>query len=698
MSGGKRSQLGAALAALLLCSGGSGGAAAAAAPRVRPNLVLITLDTTRADHLGAWGHAPARTPRLDRLAREGVRFERCDTAAPITLPSHATILSGLFPPRHGARDNGTFALGARVETVAEALAADGFDTAAVVSAVVLARRHGLDQGFRVYDDDLGAGYAQGTEVAERDARAATDAALARLGELRAPFFLWAHYFDPHEEYRPPSRFADAATGPDRLYDGEIAYVDDEVGRLLDALPGNTVVVVVGDHGEQLGEHGESTHGLLLNRGVRRVPLLLWGAGIPAGRTPGCLVRTADVAPTLLELAGLAPPTGLDGRSLLPLLGSGEPRCDRVSYTESYLPFFAYRWYPLRSISDGGALYLQAPVPSLYRLDLDPGETVDLAAAEPALAGIWRDRLRRLLEAAGESLEPELESGEALSEEQLRQLASLGYLGGSGGGRVSGELPDPRSRLDVARELHEAAAGVQQGRCAEVLDPLLALARRDPHNFPALTLAGQCLRDAGRREEAVALFRRAAGENDRSTVPPANLGALYLELGRREEAERELRRALVLDPAESVSAARLARLLRESGRGPEAIAVLDRARAAGAHAAPLFLERGTALAEAGRLEPALADFLEAARRDPSDPTALENAGRAAFALGRVREAAIHYETLARRYPERGDLWKTLGSLALELGEPERAREAFRAALRVELDPAERAQLETLLAEP
>ncbi|HSM14793.1 MAG TPA: sulfatase-like hydrolase/transferase, partial [Thermoanaerobaculia bacterium] len=146
MSGGKRSQLGAALAALLLCSGGSGGAAAAAAPRVRPNLVLITLDTTRADHLGAWGHAPARTPRLDRLAREGVRFERCDTAAPITLPSHATILSGLFPPRHGVRDNGTFVLGARVETVAEALAADRFDTAAVVSAVVLARRHGLDQG------------------------------------------------------------------------------------------------------------------------------------------------------------------------------------------------------------------------------------------------------------------------------------------------------------------------------------------------------------------------------------------------------------------------------------------------------------------------------------------------------------------------------------------------------------------------
>ena len=215
--------------------------------------------------------------------------------------------------------------------------------AAVVSAVVLARRHGLDQGFRIYDDDLGRGYATGTEVVERQAEATTAAALAALGKLRPPFFLWVHYFDPHEEYRPPTRFADAVGGPHRLYDGEIAYVDEQLGLLLRKLPADADVAVVGDHGEMLGEHGEVSHGLLPYRGARRVPLILAGPDVPVGRVSECLVRTADVAPTLLGWAGVEPPTGLDGAALLPLsTGAG---CDRSSYTESLLPFFSLQVVP-----------------------------------------------------------------------------------------------------------------------------------------------------------------------------------------------------------------------------------------------------------------------------------------------------------------------------------------------------------------
>ena len=671
------------------------GSAGAGVAGTRPNLLLVTLDTTRADHLGAWGDAEARTPNLDALARRGLRFARCDTAAPVTLPSHATLLTGLFPPRHGVRDNGTFRLSPEVETVAERLSAAGYHTAAVVSAVVLARRHGLDQGFDSYDDDLGAGYAQGTEVAERTADATTDAALARLARLEPPFFLWVHYYDPHEEYRPPTRFTSVGSGPHRLYDGEIAFVDEQLGRLLGKIDPTTVVVVVGDHGEMLGEHGEATHGLLLNAGVRRVPLILAGPGVPAGRTSECLVRTADVAPTLERLAGVEPPAGLDGSPLLPVpQGAG---CQRISYTESFLPFFAYRWYPLRSLSDGRALYLQAPRPSLYRLDRDPGEEHDLAAEEPALVALWRSRLARELERAGESLEPTLAAGEPLAPEQARQLASLGYLGGTGGGRVSADLPDPRQRLPVAAALHSAAASVQQGRCADVVRELSRIVGEEPHNFPALCLAAECQRDAGRRDEAVSLFRRAAVENDRSAVPPANLGALFLDLGRSADAERELRRALALDPAESVSAARLARLLRSTGRGAEAVRVLDAAITAGAHAAPVYLERGTAQAEAGRLAEALADFREAARRDPRDPVALENAARAAFGLGRADQAVVFYETLLRLQPQRGDVWKTLGSLTLELGDRSRALAAFREALRLESDPGQRALLEQAIDE-
>jgi choline-sulfatase len=723
-----RSLLCLAAATGLASHAGARAPAAAAAP---PNVVLLTLDTTRADHLGSAGWPHASTPNLDALARRGVRFARCDSAAPVTLPSHATILSGLFPPRHGVRDNGTFVLPAAVPTLAEHFAAGGYDTAAVVSAVVLSRRHGLDQGFRIYDDDLGAGASAGTQVAERPAEAATTAALALLAGLRPPFFLWVHYYDPHEEYRPPSRFADAARGPSRLYDGEIAYMDSEIGRLLAALPAKTIVAAVGDHGEMLGEHGELTHGVLPFAGSRRVPFLLAGPGVPEAQVSECLTRTADVTPTLLALAGLPAPAGLDGEALLgganegdrsqPELleesrrwregsegsessesgGRREPgasACTRVAYSESFLPFYAYKWYPLRTLSDGRALYLQAPDPGLFRLDVDPGEAHDLAPSEPALARLWGIRLERLLAAAGEKLEEARSPQATLDEEQRRQLASLGYLSGAGAtaGVVANDLPDPRARIGIAQALHTAAARIQQGACPEVLRELERIVREDPHNFPALALAGQCLRDAGRHAEALTLYRRAAEENPASAVPVANVAGSLLRLGRRDEAEREFRHALVLDPTESDSAANLARLWRENGRAREAEELLDRTIAAGALGAQLFLERGTMRAAAGRLADGLQDFREAARRAPTDPLPVENAARAAFQLGRLREAALTYETLARLAPARADVWKTLVALYLELDEAGQVERCAREALRIESDPAERARLEELLA--
>lgn len=675
--------------------------AAAPAPRRPgpPNVVLITLDTTRADHLGAWGWPHARTPNLDALARRGTRFARCDTAAPITLPSHATILTGLLPPRHGVRDNGTFTLAGSFETVAERLAARGYDTAAVVSAVVLARRHGLHQGFRIYDDDLGAGYAAGTEVSERTAEEATTAALAAAGKLRPPYFLWVHYFDPHDEYRPPSRFADRAAGPTRLYDGEIAFMDEQIGRLLAGLPGgakDAAVVVVGDHGEMLGEHGEETHGLLLNQAARRVPLLAAGPGVPAGKVHGCLVRTSDVAPTLLALSGVAgaPGAALDGRSLLPLPG----RCDRTSYTESFLPFFASKWYPLRALSDGRFLYVKAPKSSLYRIESDPGEKADLAPGQPAVTAAWEKRLRALLGGMGEALDPEVRPEAALSEERRRELASLGYLGGGGGGEVRADLPDPRAMTGVANDLHRASDLVQRNRCEEALPQLQEVIRRDPRNGAALSLAGFCLGRAGRWESALNAFERAARESPLSAAPPASAAGALAALGKKAEAEKAYRRALALDPGHPEAAAGLARLLRGRGARAEALQALDAAIAAGSLSPEVFLERALTRAEAGRLADALADFREAARRAPTNPVPLEGAARAAYQLGRPRESVQHYETLLQIAPNRADLWKTAGALYhFELGDRAAALRCFRRALTLEIDPAERARLEELVRE-
>jgi arylsulfatase A-like enzyme/Flp pilus assembly protein TadD len=666
-----------------------------AAKRTPPNLVLITLDTTRADHLGAWGYQDARTPNLDALAARGTRFARCDTAAPITLPSHTTILTGLFPPRHGVRDNGTFVLSPKVETLARRLAARGYDTAAVVSAVVLARRQGLDQGFRLYDDDLGAGYAAGTLVSERSAEATTAAALAVLAKLKPPFLLWVHYYDPHEEYRPPTRFADAARGPHRLYDGEIAYMDEQIGELLKKLPAGTDVLAVGDHGEMLGEHGEETHGLLLNRAARRVPLLLAGPDVPAGRVSDCLVRTADVTPTLLALAGVPPVSGLDGQSLLPLPTGN---CSRQTYTESFLPFFAYKWYPLRALADDRFLYLKAPKSSLYDLKADPGESRDLAPAQPQSARAWEGRLVSFLTAQGEKLHTPVRPENVLSEEQRRQLASLGYLGGVAEGPVTGSLPDPRAMAGLARDLHRVTRTVQEGHCAAALPELQTIVKRDPHNFPALSLTGFCLRQAGRLESALNLFQRAAKENDLNAVPIADAAGCLLDLGRKAEAEREYRRALALDPVQAVAATNLARLLRQRGDRKEALAVLDTALRAGAHEPELFLERGLARAESGSLEPALTDFREAARRAPANPVPLENAARAAYDLHRFRDSAQLYETLLRLAPNRADLWKTTGAIYLyELDDKDAALRCFRRALNLETNPAERSRLESLVKE-
>jgi choline-sulfatase len=687
-----------ALAAALLAAAVGFGAPKPPARRA-PNLVLITMDTTRADHLGAWGYRQAHTPNLDALAARGTRFARCDTAAPITLPSHATILTGLFPPRHGVRDNGTFVLAPKVETLAERLAAHGYDTAAVVSAVVLARRQGLDQGFRVYDDDLGTGYAQGSVVSERTAEATTTAALKAIGGLKQPFFLWVHYYDPHEEYRPPTRFADAAKGPDRLYDGEIAFMDEQIGELLKKLPKETDVLAVGDHGEMLGEHGEATHGLLLYRAARRVPLLLAGPDVPPGKVSDCLVRTVDVAPTLLALAGAFPgktPVGLDGQSLLP--PSSGASCSRETYTESFLPFFAYKWYPLRSLGDDRYLYIKAPKSSLYDLKADPGESRDLAPAQGKAAQGWEGKLVGLLHALGEKLDAPVKPENVLSAEQRRELASLGYLGGVAEGPVTGSLPDPRAMTGIARDLHAATQTVQEGHCDQALPRLQAIVKEDPHNFPALSLAGFCLRQAGRTESALNLFQRAQKENDLNAVPIADAAGCLLDLGRKAEAEKEFRRALTLDPAQAQAASALARMLRQRGDRKGAEGVLETALKAGAHEPEIYLERGVSRAESGNLDGALADFREAARRAPANPVPLENAARTAYDLKRYRDASLLYEQLLRIAPNRGDLWKTEGAIYLyDLEDRNEALRCFRRALLLEADPGEKAKLEGLVKE-
>jgi len=468
------------------------------------NALLVTFDTTRADRIGCYGYDGAETPTLDALAAAGTLFERAWAPTPITLPSHATILTGLPPAAHGARNNGTYRLPPAATTIAEILDAEGFATGAFVSAFVLERRFGLAQGFERYGDDLTAGHvpASDLEIRSRPAERTVDEAIAWLdgvGERR--FFLWLHLFDPHQPYRLEGDLA--ARFADRPYDGEIARADRELGRLLAALEARglrdaTAVVATADHGESLGEHGEDTHGLFLYDSTLRVPLIVSHPGsVPAGRRSTAAAGLVDLAPTLLDLLGLPPSPAMAGRSLL-----ADPAAPPALLIETVLPAESYGWSPLSGLVAGDAKYIEAPEPELYDLRRDPAEATNL----------WRDadeasrRMARAHRAALARLEPLAASSRELGSEEELALRSLGYV--FGGARNGAPAPDPKRMVGFLEKLKQTAGLVAGGRFAEARAPAEELVGADPGSYDALWMLAEVERRTGRPERAEKLYRRA----------------------------------------------------------------------------------------------------------------------------------------------------------------------------------------------
>ncbi|MFQ5791363.1 MAG: sulfatase, partial [Acidobacteriota bacterium] len=376
-------------------------------PRSAPpvNVLLITIDTLRADRVGCYGYAAPTTPHIDSMAEEGVVFEKAIAQAPVTLPSHASLLTGTYPPTHGVRDNVTYQLSEASLTLAEVLEKQGYETAAFIGAFPLHRRFGLGQGFSHYDDRVGSQReAAAGFFAERRAEAVVDAALEGLGRVKSrPFFYWVHLFDPHVPYDPPSpvreRFRDS-------YDGEVAYVDSQVGRLLQGLErarlsDETLIVLTSDHGESLGDHGERTHGFFIYDTTMHVPLILRHPSLGRPRRVDGQVRSVDIMPTVLDLLQVPVPREVQGESLRPAL-AGEP-FDRPAYTESYVPLVNFHWSPLRGLRYQGWKYIEAPRPELYDLSRDPDEEDNRFEAEPERAASLRRKLfameNRFLEAS-----------------------------------------------------------------------------------------------------------------------------------------------------------------------------------------------------------------------------------------------------------------------------------------------------------
>ncbi len=533
------------LAGLLGCSGSK----PAAAPAPAPSVLLITVDTLRADRVGAYGDAAARTPHIDGLARKGVRFESAFAAAPITLPSHATILTGLLPPAHGVRGNGSFALGRGPRTLAEALRARGLRTAAFVGAAPLARGFGLERGFDHYDDAMERPPGLHFDFPERRADRVVAAARAWLAEETRPVFLWVHLYDPHAPYDPPPAFR----GQDP-YRGEIAFVDSALGPLLaawDDRPGPTVVVFTSDHGEAFGEHGEESHSLFVYDTTLRVPLIVRGGGVPAGRRVTAPVGLVDIAATIADLAGVAEP--LPGSSLR-RRWSASPPAPAPLYAETMAPRLDFGWSDLRAWREGPYKYVRAPRPELFDVAADPGETRDLLGREP-------ERARRMAAALDDAVAGmgDGESRHLADAAAAERLRALGYVQGPGG-RGSGA--DPKDKVAVARRIARATGPFREPE--DVVRTYREIRALDPENpLVNFRLADALLR-TGRAGEAVPLFARVVEGGPRSADPFVGLATAYAQTGRLPEAQRVLERALAVDPASGQVRYNLGEIARSRG--------------------------------------------------------------------------------------------------------------------------------------
>jgi arylsulfatase A-like enzyme len=525
-------------------------APAAARPKKADwNVLLITLDTTRGDRIGCYGYADARTPNIDALASRGVRFAKAYAPVPLTLPSHSSILTGKYPPAHGVRNNGSYRLTTGHLTLAEALKARGFATSAFVSSFTLDSRFGLDQGFDVYDDTFDPGQALKTYRSERPADRVVSAFLdwlSRVGDKR--FFSWVHFFDPHLPYSPPPPFdREFKAHP---YDGEIAFLDREIGRIARAFEEggfteNTLVVLAGDHGEALGEKREIDHGLFLYEPTLRVPLIVRLPSLPArGVVISSRVRLVDLFPTVLDLLNIRVPKGIQGESLTPLL-SGRKAADRPSYAETFYPRENYGWSELYGLIEGPWKYIRAPKPELYDLGQDPAEETNLLGGKAAIAaGLGRELAAIVAEGEAEAAE----SGRRVSPEEEERLRSLGYLGAKSDKPPAGPLPDPKDKIEdyllyFRGNLFETRGEYDK---AEIAYRQVLAANPDVSwNYVNL---GVLLLRAGRPKDAVATLEEGRARLPESAAVLSHLMAAYLQAGRGGDALAAGEALLAIDPA------------------------------------------------------------------------------------------------------------------------------------------------------
>ncbi len=620
------------------------------------NVILITLDTVRADRLGAYGYQPGSTPAFDDLARRGVMFEQAYSPMPFTLPSHTTMLTGLYPPEHGLRGNGAGRLGSEIPILAELLKKHQYNTGAFIASFVLNSRFGLERGFDLYDDVFSLTRTAGQQApVRRDGQHVVDSALAWLRSRTAkPFFCWIHLYDAHSPY-DLRRDLFGTQFEQQPYDAGVAVEDQQVARVVaflkeKKLDDRTLIVVVGDHGEGLDEHSESQHGSLVYNTTLQVPLVIAG---PRSCRPGHRVTEpislVDLLPTLLDQLRIPSPPHLSGRSLSPALAGGTIS-PRPCYAESEQPFLENNWCPLHAVISGRWKFIHTTLPELYDLESDRHEMTNLAESE-----VERSReMRNMLEVMQEHFVPARADNLNLSQQELATLSSLGYVTGKTFGTKpetaeAEVLPDIKQMLPYVTKLEQAQRFYESRKFndAFVLAHEIVTAT---NQFPAAELLlGDTLMELGRLDESADAYRSVIKTKPHYLFAHAHLGDVYFKQGNFEEAASEYREVLKLEPD-------------------------------GAH---FYFGLAQTLKRLGKIDEAIAAFREAIRSDPGFVIAHFQLGLLLTNLQRPLEAVKCFELAVKNDPRFAMGYTYLANTLLQLGDLKRANESAQKA--VELQP-------------
>lgn len=667
------------------------------ASRGKPNVVLITIDTLRADHLGCYGYSKIQTPTLDGLARDGILFENAVSQVPLTWPSHTVILTGTYPFQNGVQDFTNQPLDGRFRSVAQAFQQNGYVTGAVVSSFVLDRSWGLARGFDYYDDAFSPKefLTKDPGLVDRKAGASVSDAIRWLTANwqektpRRPFFLWLHLYDPHSPYDPPEPYHTQYQS--HLYDGEIAYADHELGRLIawmksNQIYGQSVIVALSDHGESLGEHGEREHGFFIYNSTVHIPLIVKppaGSGIRP-ETIASPVETVAVAPTLLQLAGVS--DVIEKQFSTPALPEKQPSAAqanaRPAYSETFYPFSSFGWSPLHAIEIGHYRYIEAPRPELYDEATDPGETHNLIGQQTATAAVLKQKLQSLVET--NPFKPAAGPGVALTPEAQEKLRALGYVAYRS--PVSSEalaagLPDPKDKLREFNNILAAADALKLGDVEKGKSLLAEVREADPKLYIVGFMLGE---NALRRkdwQEAATELQKCLEINPNFDQAMDGLARALVNLQQPEAAEKWLNRALKLNPLNY--RALYERGFIESKTNTEnAIADMEKAVSIQPNFAPVRRDLGMLQFEQKNYAEAARHLAKAAELGIDDAQLYNFLGISYSRTGELKKAVASYQRALQLAPNLAEAHLNLGFAYQRMNRPRSAQAEYAKACKLE----------------